>query len=368
MRPSNAKNPFLTAAQEKAPYELEQFGGSIGGRILKDKLFYIGSFEGQRVGVGIPAGVSEPTTATSATSANGFPAAIAALNAQGLNNRISPLSLNLAGCTPSASTVAANISCNAAAGVFGNAGAATSYTTDLLDSGSSNNYIGRIDYHLNDHNAINGEYFNGRGNYLFPSGKVQSYWRNLNYADAQFVRGVWVWTPSSTWVNEARFGFNYSLIPSYVAECNENVGQPNYLAAYGFVSGAPPQPGSGICGFPSASIGTFTTLGGASQPLTVKWSTFEGSDNVSYTHGKHLFKFGAELGHTNFFGSTYVNAMGAIGFGTGGINAPGIASPTALEDFLVGYNSTGSLLVGNATRTLLWLQSGVFSGEDCTGK
>src|SRR6202521_2179032 len=38
--------------QAKTPVELEQFGGTAGGHIIKDKLFYFGGFEGQRYTVG----------------------------------------------------------------------------------------------------------------------------------------------------------------------------------------------------------------------------------------------------------------------------------------------------------------------------
>lgn len=72
----DAKNPFLSPTQPKAAEELEQFGGSIGGPIKKDKLFYFGSYEGQRFLVGTPKQIQEPTTAPGFGTGSSFPDAI----------------------------------------------------------------------------------------------------------------------------------------------------------------------------------------------------------------------------------------------------------------------------------------------------
>src|SRR6266404_2615733 len=48
----DARNYFNPVGQEKNPRNLEQFGGTAGGAIIKDKLFYFGGYEGQRYTVG----------------------------------------------------------------------------------------------------------------------------------------------------------------------------------------------------------------------------------------------------------------------------------------------------------------------------
>src|ERR1700693_3627785 len=50
--PFDARNFFNPVGQEKNPRNLEQFGGTAGGAIIKDKLFYFGGYEGQRYTVG----------------------------------------------------------------------------------------------------------------------------------------------------------------------------------------------------------------------------------------------------------------------------------------------------------------------------
>src|ERR1700761_3837097 len=47
----DARNSFAGAV--KPPLKRNQFGGTIGGRIIRDKLYYFGSFEGTRLSTGI---------------------------------------------------------------------------------------------------------------------------------------------------------------------------------------------------------------------------------------------------------------------------------------------------------------------------
>lgn len=383
----NAKNPFLTGSLPKAPMAMEQFGASLGGPIQQNKLFYFANYEGQRYYVGNPKVVQEPTTAAGAGTANSIPDAIFdILNNPANTTKIpSALSLNIAGCqglVPSGSVTAAGIlsptqvavlrsetsaqlaaGCNAGNGVFGNTGANPNEATDLIGTGRSDNSIVKFDYHPNDRHSMNIEWFTGGGTQVATATVPQPYWDTINYTWVNMARIVWIYAPGSAWVNEVRVGYEYLKAPIYQPEC-ANPGQaPNY-AAMGLITGAQPcDPSNPVNGgFPGTTISGFTALGfgGFSSDRTNQYYTF--ADNVSYTRGTHLFKFGGLFRPMMFNGDALRNNRGTLSFGTtaawassttnlGCSAASPCAAATALEDFLTGVPSgNGTILVGDLLR------------------
>src|SRR5579864_8516788 len=57
----DARNFFNQSPAPKVDRSLEQFGGSLGGAIIKDKLFFFGSYEGQRYDIGNTYSVTTPS-------------------------------------------------------------------------------------------------------------------------------------------------------------------------------------------------------------------------------------------------------------------------------------------------------------------
>lgn len=344
-------DPYLRGAPgtpdlPKQPDDFKQFGGSMGGPIKKDKLFYFGAFDGMRytVGIGTHANVATVNAGAVDDPTKSVPLAIDDLiNNQGIAPN--PLSLALADCTVAGAAPTAVATC-------GTKGVFRSNSLQTLNvgvpgnfSGHSNNAIGKIDYHLNDKNSINGEYFFGQAVTSTPNAGEPSFWNNLNVSRTQMMRAVWIDTPSSNWVNEVRFGYNRYRLADGNAECLGNVGQPDFKAL-GFVSGAnPPSP---FCGFPVVNFtsSSLTSFGAAFQlnDQGVFQYTYTAYDNASYTHGKHNFRFGFEFHHSRFRG------IGAPGFLTGVVNFNGgVASPTStdLQDFLAGAIGQGNQILVN---------------------
>jgi len=98
----DARNFFETPGTPQTPVELEQFGGSLGGPIKTDKLFYFLNFEQQRYSVGNAVQHKVPITAAGAGSATQN--LISACNAVRATGPVTPLSAQLAGlstdCNP----------------------------------------------------------------------------------------------------------------------------------------------------------------------------------------------------------------------------------------------------------------------------
>jgi len=96
---------------------------------------------------------------------------------------------------------------------------------------------------------------------------------------------------------------------------------------------------------------------------------FQILDHVSYLHGKHAFKFGAEFLRDSFTGASYTNARGLIRFGdvdAFATTCPPEISPcaTTLEDFFAGMPGQGAILAGNPARHVHNEGYAVFSQDD----
>ncbi|MBV9768434.1 MAG: TonB-dependent receptor [Bryobacterales bacterium] len=332
----DARSPYLNNGGDlpKADDLFKQFGASIGGAIIKDKLFYFGNYEGFRYTVGAPGILSIPSSLSlGGDPANSFPDAIADLKANGVQPN--QLSLNLAGCTAAGA-------CDPTKGIFTNGTSSFLKSSGLDNIGHSDNALEKIDYHFNDKNSIYGEYLLGNATDQTAGVGLQPYWANIDHNRVMVVRGVWVYVPNSSWVNEARFGYDRYNLQDYNGECTQNLGQPDYLKAFGFASGInAPSP---ECGFPIINIGNFAATGAGQfiQDQLVFQNTYHFIDSVSWTHGRHLIKFGGEFHHTLYRGYGAPNYLdGQVQF-NGGL---AFGTSTALEDFLAGDPASGQFLL-----------------------
>ncbi len=323
----DARNYFNANPSPKLTRTLEQFGGSFGGAIIKDKAFFFGAYEGQRYNVGNSfGGITSPSMVHMADNGScsfGFagdcndsiPDAIADLQQPGataIGAIVSPASLQISGCTLAGSSVTCNGS-----GFPTNNAQSISITNGFNNNVHVDNLVAKVDYRLNDRQSISGLYFFGNNSGTvedFP--EMQQKWLSDIHTRAQVVGGSWIWAPGARWVNEARFGYNRLYQPTLPGDLNTPA------SSYGLDTGVS-GPFSG--GLPRIGFGGyfFPGLGG------FKWPKLQGPDSitqvvdhVSYSAGKHALKFGAELHRNDVKNAAYGNSRGSITF-LGGVVSPG---------------------------------------------
>jgi len=325
---------YSSSASLKPPAELEQYGVTAGGPIVKEKLFYYGAFERQTYNVSGNYPVQAPSSALFSDPTASIPFAEQQLQANGV--AVSPLSLKL---LPLYGT-------NTQTGVN-----AVNQSYGFPNVVGIYNILGKIDYHLSDHHTIAGSYFFGNGTTLAESqtnpGITQPFFRDNAGLRAQFVTTSWTWTPNSTWVNDLRFGWNFHHRVDVVDD------KTTPLSTYGINTGVT-NPVLG--GFPTVDVNGFSQIGGdANLPKSYGPSKdYDIVDHVSFLRGKHAFKFGVETLFIRPFFGNYSKARGVFSFGDdkGGDAFNG---STPLEDFLAGVADTGvggTALNGSPLRSL----------------
>jgi Carboxypeptidase regulatory-like domain/TonB dependent receptor len=343
--PLDARNYFNPSSQPKNPRNLEQFGGSIGGPIVKDRVFFFGAYEGQRYTVGNTGLLTTPVTVSLATTTNpaGDPVnslvdAIRALQAG--PNPISNVSLQVGGCT-----LGPPVSCNGKgfpANDGTNPAGATAIDYGLPNTVSADNAVVKIDDHLSDRNVISGRYFFGNNSgTVSDAQQIQPQWLTQIHTRAQVLGASWTFVASSRLVNEARFGYNRLYQPTFTADHGK------LASTYGLDTGVT-NPLYG--GLPRINIANWYVfpqeLGGFNWPKIQGPDTrVQFIDHVSYTAGKHAVKVGGEIHRDAFSGAAYGGVRGRIKFGfcNDTYNNP-------LEDFFGGIPCSASQLVGDPTR------------------
>src|SRR6266568_700603 len=362
-----ASSPFFTSSAtvpKAPPLRNQNYGGSVGGPIIKDKTFYFLSFEKQNYIIGLSGRATEPSDAWIAAAAD-------VLNNPGNKyGTYSPVPASTLSCTnPSAQGCSAGLMGpngfwprNLIGGLFGTP---DNFFSPIASTGYSYNGVVKVDHNFNEKHHLSGRWFGGQGNQISPLGGSPALGTaSSNLHDYFEVAPIHVYNYSAVLnsafsprvTNQVLVGVNYFnqvfhdfnnsfdtralglfLSPDATIHGKPILGAPNIVIS----------PPSGVSGAGFEQIGL-------TPPEGRNDITGHLTDIISYNVGGHQFRFGGEFRQARV--NEFYHRRGTGKFTFDGTQGPwaGVTTvdPTtkALADFLAGDVSSSTIAVGNPER------------------
>ncbi|MCU1335198.1 MAG: hypothetical protein JWO19_779 [Bryobacterales bacterium] len=339
----DAKNFFDSQQAPIPPFRQNQFGGSLGGPVARNRTFFFAAYEGQRVRKSLTRTFSVPTDAMRIGDFTGLPAVYDPDNtAGGARQPFSGNRIPLARLDSVSTALLANIPHANLPGIAQNLLAAEIQRTN------SNNFSVKLDHQFSMHDTayVRFSLFDARQFDPFGSGVLQEsllpgFGRSLSTHALNGVAG-WTHVFSPEFLNEARFAF----LTVAGGQTSPNAGNP--FAAKVGLQGVTTNPLD--MGFPQVSFGgQFTTVGDPALFTFRDNRDFEFFDNVNFHWRAHTVRFGAYLMHYDLRPVNPNGARGIFSFTPRFTSsAAGLGDGNAFADFLLGDPTTAQVGLGRA--------------------
>jgi len=342
----DAKNFFDDPGRKIPPYRQNQFGASLGGPIRRDRTFFFANYEGLRINQSLTNTTLLPTATIRQGNFSGinplsglpFPAIVNPATGQAFQanqipqSSMDPLSLAVLAREPLPNQP------NAAPGENNNLNVG-------LRGVNMDQFLGRMDHVLTPHNQFFGRFLLFNSRQLFPfvpdsfannPSAPPGFGTNKNDTGRNLALGLTsVFTPML--VNDFRFGYAYY----FGTKEGQNI-HSGFLESLGIARA----PGSTNDGISAINVPGYADMGDSDifQPQLRRNHTFQFTDNIVWVHGRHTWKFGADVRRYRLFYLVEDFGQGIFSFSDG----LGSVSGTALSDFFLGRPFLSFAQAGNS--------------------
>jgi Carboxypeptidase regulatory-like domain/TonB-dependent Receptor Plug Domain len=311
----DARNYFNPTGNEQTLFINNQFGGSLGGPIVRDKTFFFGAYEGQRERVGSDFTAVVPTQAQIASAEQAALTVNPSINVTPLLAVLSyfPTNTSQSNFVPSV----------------------------VNDFNNLDNFILKLDHRFNSVHSFAVRYAFGQNQQEFPFGSLGGFgsgsrlapFAQISPTRVQVVSASLLSTLSATRVNELRFGYTRFRNSFTSADAlNPKATGLDF--------------GTGHTGLPEIDFnGVLENLGATvfSIPRARVSQNYQILDNFTWIRGKHTLKFGGETRRA------WVSAFND-NFERGLIQFAEPDPVSVLTDFFLGNSSFTSAETGSTQR------------------